>query len=211
MSTAVAHQFDDAAQQRQSATLAMWVFLATEVLFFGGMFLGYFAYRVLHPQAFEAASNHTILLAGGVNTAVLLISSFCMALAVRAAELEQRWKTCGYLLVTFALGAGFLVIKGFEYAHEIHEGLLPGAHFHIEGVDRHAGEMFFYLYFLMTGVHAVHVTIGLGLILVFAVRALLTMHVERFATAVDLLGLYWHFVDLVWVFLFPLFYLVAPR
>jgi cytochrome c oxidase subunit 3 len=209
MNTAVAHQFDDAVQQRETATLAMWVFLATEVLFFGGMFLGYFAYRFLHPHAFEQASNHTILLAGSVNTAVLLISSFFMALAVRAAEMQERWKTCGYLLLTAGLGIGFLVIKGFEYAHEIHEGLLPGAHFHIEGVDRQVGEMFFYLYFLMTGVHALHVTIGICLILLFAARALLTMHVDRLATAVDLLGLYWHFVDIVWVFLFPLIYLAG--
>jgi cytochrome c oxidase subunit 3 len=209
-SPSVAVQFDDAAQQRDTATFGMWIFLATEVLFFGGLFLGYTVYRLAYPQAFQEAGRHTLLLFGTVNTAVLLVSSYCMALAVRSAELEQRWKTCGFLLLTAALAAAFLGIKGVEYAHEIHEGLLPGAHFHIEGVaDRRQAEMFFYLYFVLTGFHALHVTIGLGLIVLFAFRTLGAVNLARFATSVDVLGLYWHFVDLVWIFLFPLIYLLG--
>ncbi len=205
----VAHQFTDAAQQREAATLGMWVFLATEVLFFGALFLGYTVYRLSYPEVFLAASNHTLVFVGAVNTAVLLMSSLSMVLAVRAAEQRRTLATAGLLALTAALGITFLIIKGFEYRHEIHEGLLPGANFRFEGADPHLAQMFFYLYFLMTGVHALHVTIGVGLLGLFAMRALFTSQPERLTTAVDLLGLYWHFVDLIWVFLFPLIYLAG--
>ncbi|MEA3212563.1 MAG: cytochrome c oxidase subunit [Chthoniobacter sp.] len=207
--TSVAHQFNDAGQQRDAATLGMWVFLATEVLFFGGMFLGYTVYRLTYPGVFLAASNHTLVLVGAINTAVLLLSSFSMVLAVRAAEQRRTFSTAGLLTLTAALGAAFLVVKGFEYRHEIHEGVLPGAAFHLAGADPRLAQMFFYLYFLMTGVHALHVAIGVGLLGWFTLRALLTSDPGRLVTAIDLLGLYWHFVDLVWVFLFPLLYLAG--
>ena len=203
-----AHQFDDATQQREAATFGMWVFLATEVLFFGGMFLGYAAYRYAYPAAFAEASRHTLLHFGGTNVAVLLLSSATMAFAVRAAREKQRAALVWLLLTTAALGTVFLVIKGFEYAQEIHEHLLPGSAFHFESPHAAHAEMFFYLYFLMTGVHALHVTIGIILIVVFAIRARWTGSLARLETSVDLLGLYWHFVDIVWVFLFPLIYLV---
>ena len=204
----VAHQFEDATQQRHAATMGMWVFLATEVLFFGGMFLGYTAYRVYYSQAFAEASRHTLVMFGSVNTAVLLISSTIMVFAVKAAKANRRGLLGLLLLATASLGAVFLVIKGVEYTREIHEGLLPGPHFHIDAANPHHAQMFFYLYWLMTGVHALHVGVGVILIGFFALRAWFTNAFENHDTPVDLLGLYWHFVDIVWVFLFPLIYLV---
>jgi cytochrome c oxidase subunit III len=204
----VAHQFDDAAQQREAATIGMWLFIATEILFFGGMFLGYTAYRYAYPQAFAEASRHTLIAFGGTNTAVLLISSTAMAFAVRVARENRRRLLVSLLLLTASLGALFLVIKGFEYAREISEHLLPGSSFHIAAAEPSKAEMFFYIYWLMTGVHALHVTIGVVLITIFAARAWLTDAFANHDTPVELLGLYWHFVDIVWVFLFPLIYLV---
>ena len=204
----VALQFEDAAQQREAATMGMWVFIATEILFFGAMFLGYTAYRYAYPQAFAQASRHTLIAFGGTNAAVLLISSTTMALAVHAASQNRRGRLVSLLLATASLGALFLVIKGFEYAHEIKENLLPGSSFHIVAAEPLKAEMFFYIYWLMTGFHALHVTIGVVLILIFAARACLTNAFVNHDTPVDLLGLCWHFVDIVWVFLFPLHYLV---
>jgi cytochrome c oxidase subunit 3 len=204
----VEHQFDDAEQQRHAATIGMWIFLATEILFFGAMLLGYTVYRLYYPAAFAAASQHTLIAFGATNTAVLLISSTVMAFAVNAASRNRRGLLGLLLLVTAALGATFLVIKGFEYAREIHGGLLPGRNFHIDTADPRHAEMFFYLYWLTTGVHALHVTIGVALITSFAVRAWLFDAFRNHDTPVELLGLYWHFVDIVWVFLFPLLYMI---
>lgn len=204
----VEHQFADAQQQREAATMGMWLFLATEILFFGAMFLGYTAYRIYYPQAFAEASRHTLLVFGGTNTGILLVSSAVMAFAVRAAGQNRRGLLALLLFITASLGALFLVLKGFEYAQEIHEGLFPGRNFHIEAADPRHAEMFYYLYWLMTGVHALHVTIGVILIGFFALRAWLRDAFKNHDTPVELLGLYWHFVDIVWVFLFPLIYLV---
>lgn len=204
----VEHQFDDAAQQREAATMGMWLFIATEILLFGGMLLGYTVYRHAYPQAFAEASRHTLIAFGGTNTAVLLISSTVMAFAVRASRENRRGLLSLLLFVTASLGALFLIIKGFEYAHEIHEHLLPGSTFHIDAADPKHAEMFFYIYWLTTGVHALHVTIGVVLITFFALRAWFTDAFQNHDTPVDLLGIYWHFVDIVWVFLFPLIYLV---
>jgi cytochrome c oxidase subunit 3 len=209
MTSPVAHQFHDASQQRETATLGMWVFLATEVLFFGGMFLGYTVYRSQHPAAFREASAHTLLWIGTGNTAVLLLSSFIMVLGVRAASVGERQIAARFLFMTAGLGVLFLIAKGFEYHHEIEEGLLPGASFHLSGHDPRHAEMFFYLYFLMTGVHALHVLIGVTILGAFALGLRSGRSRSPNATAVDLLGLYWHFVDIVWVFLFPLIYLVG--
>jgi cytochrome c oxidase subunit III len=202
------HQFDDIAQQRHAATLGMWLFLATEVLLFGAMFLGYTVYRICYPQAFAEASCHTLIVYGGVNTAVLLISSAVMAFAVRAASMNRRRLLGLLLLLTASLGGLFLIIKGFEYAREIQEGLFPGRFFHIDVADSAHAEMFFYIYWLMTGVHAFHVTVGVALISAFALRAWLTNSFRNHDTPIELLGLYWHFVDIVWVFLFPLIYMI---
>ncbi|MGI9115433.1 MAG: cytochrome oxidase subunit III [Chthoniobacterales bacterium] len=204
----VEHQFDDAQQQREAATMGMWLFIATEILLFGGMLLGYTAYRYTYPQAFSEASRHTLIAFGATNTAVLLISSTVMAFAVRAAQENRRGLLGLLLLITASLGVLFLVIKGFEYAREIHEHLLPGTGFQIEATDPAHAQMFFYIYWLTTGVHALHVTIGVVLITAFALRAWFIDAFRNHDTPVDLLGLYWHFVDIVWVFLFPLIYLV---
>jgi cytochrome c oxidase subunit 3 len=208
LATPVAHQFDDAEQQREAATMGMWLFLATEILFFGAMFLGYTAYRWSYPSAFAEASRHTLIAFGATNTAVLLISSTVMAFAVRAAARNRRWTVGLLLLFTALLGTIFLIIKGFEYAHEVHERLLPGRGFHIDAADPKHAEMFFYMYWLMTGVHALHVTIGVVLIAFFALRAWFLNAFRNRDTPVELLGLYWHFVDIVWVFLFPLIYMI---
>jgi cytochrome c oxidase subunit 3 len=207
-SPTVPHQFDDAGQEREASTMGMWLFIATEILFFGAMFLGYTVYRCAYPQAFAEASRHTLIVFGGTNAAVLLISSTTMAFAVRAARENRRWLLVSFLLLTASLGCLFLVIKGFEYSKEIGEHLLPDSSFHIEAAQPAKAEMFFYIYWLMTGFHALHVTIGIFLILIFAARASLTNAFTNHDTPVDLLGLYWHFVDIVWVFLFPLLYLV---
>jgi cytochrome c oxidase subunit III len=207
-SPTVPHQFDDAVQEREASTMGMWLFIATEILFFGAMFLGYTVYRCAYPQTFAEASRHTLIVFGGTNAAVLLISSTTMAFAVRAARDNRRWLLVSFLLLTASLGCLFLVIKGFEYSKEIGEHLLPGSSFHIEAAQPAKAEMFFYIYWLMTGFHALHVTIGISLILIFAARASFTNAFTNHDTAVDLLGLYWHFVDIVWVFLFPLLYLV---
>ncbi len=204
----VEHQFDTAEQQREAATVGMWLFIATEILFFGGMFLGYAVYRIHYPQAFAEASRHTLIAFGSVNTAVLLISSTMMAFAVRAARANRRGLLSLLLLFTASLGAAFLVIKGFEYSREVSEHLFPGRNFRIDVSDPQHAEMFFYIYWLMTGVHALHVTIGVVIIALFALRARLFDAFHDHDTPVDLLGLYWHFVDIVWVFLFPLIYLV---
>lgn len=205
----VAHQFDDAAQQRNAATLGMWIFLATEILFFGGMFLAYTVYRYRFPEDFRHASAHTLIWVGTINTAILLLSSFTMVLAVRASELRNRVAAVRLLCATAGLGALFLLIKAFEYRHEIAEGLLPGSLFHFGPADGPAARLFFYIYFLMTGVHALHVAIGVVLLGGFALRAHRTRNLAGMATSIDLLGLYWHFVDVVWVFLFPLIYLIG--
>jgi cytochrome c oxidase subunit 3 len=205
----VAHQFNDAGQQREAATLGMWVFLATEVLFFGAMFLGYTVYRVSYPEAWMEASKHTLVWIGGINTGVLLISSFIMVLGVHAMERGNRYMAKRCLIFTACLGVVFLCLKAFEYRTEIMEGLLPGAHFHIDGGRPPHEEMFFYLYFVLTGVHALHVLIGVVMLSIFAFRLRSRGESPPNATAVDLLGLYWHFVDIVWVFLFPLIYLVG--
>jgi cytochrome c oxidase subunit 3 len=203
----VARQFDDAAQQRTAATMGMWLFIATEILFFGAMFLGYTVYRYAYPQSFAEASRHTLIVFGSTNAAVLLISSTTMAFAVYAARENRRQRLVLFLVLTASLGALFLAIKGFEYSREISEHLLPGSSFHIVAAEPAKAEMFFYIYWLMTGVHALHVTIGIILILIFAARAYFTNAFVSHDTPVDLLGLYWHFVDIVWVFLFPLLYL----
>jgi cytochrome c oxidase subunit 3 len=201
----VAHQFNDAAQQRDAATLGMWVFLATEVLFFGGMFLAYTVYRVSYPEAFVEASRHTLVWIGTINTGVLLVSSYVMVLGVYAAEHGNRVAARRFLYVTAALGVLFLVFKALEYTTEIGEHLLPGASFALGAHE----QMFFYLYFTMTGVHALHVLIGVVMLGIFGIRLRRSAKHPPNATAVDLLGLYWHFVDIVWVFLFPLIYLVG--
>jgi len=204
----VAHQFDDREQQREASTLGMWIFLATEVLFFGGMFMGYIIYRWRYPDAFALASQDMDVLLGTINTAVLLTSSLTMALAVRAAQLGERKGTVQLLVATMVLGIVFLVIKGFEYHHKFVAHHFPGAGFKFDSPLADQAEIYFILYFLLTGVHAVHLIIGVGLIGVVAYMAWRGRFTPDYFAPVEISGLYWHFVDLIWIFLFPLLYLI---
>jgi cytochrome c oxidase subunit 3 len=207
----VAHQFDDAAQQHDTSLLGMWVFLATEIMFFGGLFTGYTVYRVLHPAAFEAASRHLDIVLGACNTGVLLTSSLTMALAVRSAQLGERWRTVAFLIITMLLGIGFLGIKGTEYHQKYVDHLVPGPSFSFPGPQSREAEMFFYLYFVMTGLHAIHMIAGVGVLTVMTIFAGRGRFTAAYYTPLEVAGLYWHFVDIVWIFLFPLLYLVGHR
>lgn len=204
------HHFDDAEQQRSAVTLGMWVFLVTEVMLFGGMFTAYVMYRSLFPGAFAGASNHLDVGLGTFNTAVLICSSLTMALAVHAAQVGRApGRIIAWLVATMMLGGAFLVIKMYEYAHKFHEGLLPGPAFTYTGPDAQQAELFFSIYFAMTGTHAFHMIIGLGVLTWLAVLARRRQFSPAYYTPVELGGLYWHFVDIAWIFLFPLLYLIG--
>ena len=204
---ALAHHFDTIEQQREANLLGMWGFLATEVLFFGGLLTAYMVFRSAFPETFREASTHLDMVRGGINTAILLTSSLTVALAVHAAEHRDRRRLLMLMAATVILGAIFLVIKGTEYWTEYEESLFPGLRFVWEGSDFLRARVFFSLYFITTGLHALHMIIGLSIALVmifFAWRGYYLddpMPVERF-------GLYWHFVDIVWIFVFPLYYLI---
>jgi cytochrome c oxidase subunit 3 len=205
---ALQHQFDTMAQQQESATLGMWIFLVTEIMFFGGLFLAYETYRIWYPQAWAEGSLELDLLLGGINTVVLIGSSLTMALAVRAAQTGFPRATVNFLLATMGLGLTFLVIKAFEYAHKFETGHVPGPNFHFEGPHAEQVEIFLSLYFAMTGLHALHMVIGFGLLSVIAWMAYKRRFTPEWYVPVEMAGLYWHFVDIVWIFLFPLLYLV---
>ena len=281
MSSTLAHQFDDAEQQLEAATLGMWVFLATEVLFFGGMFLGYVVYRTAYPAAFAEGSRQLDMVLGTVNTGILLASSLTMALAVRSVQINRSRTAVLFLVATALLGSAFLGIKFYEYEHKFQEHLVPGRDFNLVNLlegDRnaesavrgtivelgpdHVGinqggklhsyrlgagaqvtingrpatasglspgqavvidaagdtqtlravtnrvELFFSFYFAMTGFHALHMIIGICVVAVIAVLAGRGRFCSEYFTPVEMTGLYWHFVDVVWVFLFPLLYLI---
>jgi cytochrome c oxidase subunit 3 len=206
---ATAHQFDDAVQQHDASGLGMWVFLVTEILFFGGLFTIYTVYRSLYPEAFGHASATLDITLGAINTAVLIGSSLTMALAVHTAQVSRNGRLVAlFLCATIVLGSVFLGLKGVEYAQKFHEHHVPGPSFHYDGPDAQHAELFFCLYFLMTGLHALHMVIGVGLLAVLAVMALRGRFGPSYYTPVELTGLYWHFVDIVWIFLFPLLYLI---
>lgn len=257
-------QFDDLDQQHDASMLAMWAFLATEVLFFGGLIMAYVVYRTIYRETFAEAGHHLNVILGGINTVVLLASSLTMALAVRAAQLKQRMNAVYFLIGTIIFGTGFLVIKGFEYYHEYEENLIPFINFVWE--DHHDDEvaegqhdttsapattsaarstrsdwqdpelrkpssfadptidsdpmgevgsspeqrakLFFVLYFFMTGLHAIHLIIGIVLVGIIAALVATKWFSGFGETPIEVTGLYWHFIDVVWVFLYPLLYLV---
>lgn len=208
---ALGEQFDDLPQQTEAARLGMWLFLATEVLLFGGLFAAYMVYRFAYPQAFAAASRTLSLGFGTVDTVVLLTSSFTMVLAIHAAQTGRRGRCVGLLLATAGLGVAFLGLHGTEYFHDYAEGHFPGPGFRFPGAVASSNhvQIFFLLYFIMTGLHSLHVLIGVSLLAFMAWRAHRGAFSPEYHTPLELSGLYWHFVDLVWVFLFPLLYLVA--
>ena len=206
---ALAHHFDDLEQQKEASTLGMWVFLVTEVLFFGGLFVTYCVYRNWYPGAFAAGSRELSIVLGGVNTAVLITSSLTMALAVHAAQTGERRLLLLFLVSTMVLGAVFLGIKGVEYYDKFAHHHVPGPSFHFEGAYAKQAQIFFSLYFMMTGLHALHMVIGLGIMAVMLIWASRGGITPEYHSPIEISGLYWHFVDIVWIFLFPLLYLIG--
>jgi cytochrome c oxidase subunit 3 len=209
----LAHHFDDLEQQHESANLGTWAFLVSEVMFFGGLFLCYIVYRNLYPDAFHHASEELNWKLGGINTAVLICSSLTMALAIHGAQVGKRNAQLVYLALTVLLGSAFLVIKGFEYAEKFEHHLVPGPTFDVArfgGEGPHA-RIFFSLYFVMTGVHAFHMIVGIGVVMWIARRAARGDFTPEQHNALEMTGLYWHFVDIVWIFLFPMLYLLGSH
>jgi cytochrome c oxidase subunit 3 len=210
----LAHHFDSMAQQQSAAKLGMWLFLVTEILLFGGLFVAYAVYRSLHPEIFHDASHFLNVWLGATNTMVLIGSSLSMALAVRAAQLSRQRALFVNLSITLALAGMFLVIKYFEYTHKFDEGLFPGRWYAPHGAALAAGELpervrtFFSIYYLMTGLHGVHVLLGMVVISWLLWRAARRHFDASYYTPVECTGLYWHLVDLIWIYLFPLFYLI---
>lgn len=206
---ALAHHFDDLAQQRAAASFGMWLFLASEIMFFGGLFTIYAVYRNLNPEVFGHESRHLDIVLGTVNTAVLLTSSLSVAMAVHAAHHNRRKALLLLLGATVALGSAFLVIKGIEYSHKLDDGLFPPtAATHPAEPVVQGSKLFYGLYFAMTGVHALHMAIGIGVMLWLMLLAARAPHVRARATPIENAGLYWHLVDVIWIFLFPLLYLI---
>jgi cytochrome c oxidase subunit 3 len=216
---ALLHHFADAQQQKDAASLGMWLFLVTEIMFFGGMFCAYLVYRTMHFNAFAAASQSIAILPGAINTAVLLVSSVTVVLAVKAAHDGHRKQVMAYMVATILLGLTFLGIKGYEYNDKFREHHVPGSSFsftesfddngkHIP-INPKEAELFFSIYFAMTGMHALHMIIGCGLftgLLIFTWKGHYSPH---YYTPIENAGLYWHLVDIIWIYLFPLLYLIS--
>ncbi len=197
-------QFEALGQQHEADTLGMWVFLGTEILFFGGLIASYLIYRALYAPAFHIGSGHIDIASGSAMTVILLASSFTMALSVHAAENRLRGRLMLCLALTLLLGFVFLGLKGYEYHHLYEERLIPGARFHFEGPYPREVQLFMFYYFALTGLHALHMVIGAVMIMFLLTYAVRDTYKNY---TVEVCGLYWHFVDIVWLFLFPLLYL----
>ena len=207
---ALREQFETAGQQKEVSTLGMWIFLVTEIMFFGGLFLAYAIYRREFAGAFAVASNTLDVVVGAVNTAVLLCSSFTMVLAVRAAQIGSRKALIWFLILTILLGGVFLGVKAYEWNLKFEEHHVPGPSFHLEGTQEQGpAQLFFSLYFTMTGLHALHMLVGEGLMLFLLWQAYAGKYTPEYYTPVDIGGLYWHFVDIIWIYLFALLYLIS--
>jgi cytochrome c oxidase subunit 3 len=219
----LAHHFDTMEQQDHAIRLGMWLFLGTEVLLFAGLFLGYSVYRHFYHDTFKQASQLLNLTMGAVNTVVLISSSFTVAMAYRATRMGRNRTAIGLIVFTVLCALTFLVIKTFEYQHKFHEGMFPGRWFHphpdladpaehIAAVNRFAAmpgaNLFFNIYFLATGLHAFHVIVGMSILIWVLKRMVRGEFTPTYFIAVELGGLYWHLVDLIWIFLFPLLYLI---
>jgi cytochrome c oxidase subunit III len=214
----LSQQFDDVDQRSEASVLGMWVFLATEVMFFGGLLTAYAVYRINAPREVALASKELNVVLGCINTVVLLTSSLTMALAVRASQLRARRELLRWLLLTMVLGTAFLGIKAIEWTADYNEHLIPGLNFQVpeqersrverEGLEPGKMELFFVLYFFMTGLHAIHLIIGIVLVGVMAWLSWRGWFSGGGATQIEVTGLYWHFIDIVWVFLYPLLYLI---
>lgn len=207
--TPVAEQFDDAGQQRATAQFGMWVFLATEVLFFGVLFAGYAICRLRNPEAFLLGSQHTEIAFGAAEACILLVSSATMTFAVNLVAFDERRWVTGLLAVTALLGVAFLVLHGIEYYHEYQEHLMVGVDYAQRGPHARGMELFFFLYYAMTLYHSLHVLVGVGVTTTMAVLAWRRRVRSDYPTPLVVAGLYWHLVDIVWIFLFPLMYLIG--
>lgn len=200
-------------QQFDSATLGMWVFLLTEIMFFGGMFCAYTVYRSMYPAAFASTSQHMNPLWGAINTAVLIVSSLTMALAVRSARLGKQQALQIFLLITIFFGLCFLGVKAIEYHEHWVDMKVPliAGHWNYTEAPQFArqAQIMFCFYFFMTGFHALHMVVGVGLMLTIFTMARKGTFSASYFTPVEISGLYWHFVDIVWIFLFPLLYLIG--
>jgi cytochrome c oxidase subunit III len=205
----VAHHFSDMQQQQDSARLGMWIFLLTELVLFGGLFCVYSIFRVLNPVMFLNAHKALDVQLGTINTVVLITSSLTMALAIRSIQLDNKKQTVILLACTVALAALFLIIKYFEYRHKFHLGQLPGKFYTYKGISGSNPHIFFSIYFAMTGLHGIHVLGGMGAICYMIVRTIKGAFSSAYYTPVEMTGLYWHLVDLIWIFLFPLLYLIG--
>ena len=208
-----AHQFETVEQQREAGHLGMWIFLATEILFFGGMFTAYIVYRTLHLPAFVQGSHELIVKFGAINTAVLICSSLTMALAIRSAQVgKSKGTIIFWLLLTMTLGAAFIGIKlRYEWYRDFVEGLIPGVSWLSGGTHTSGVKMFMCFYFFMTGLHALHMVVGLGILTVLVSMTARNRFSPDYYAPLEISGLYWHFVDIVWIFLFPLLYLIGGR
>ncbi|MDX1618062.1 MAG: cytochrome c oxidase subunit 3 family protein [Balneolaceae bacterium] len=204
----VHHHFVDSEQQFDASKMGMWIFLVTEILFFGGLFAAYIVYRAWYPELFTLASEELNTLWGGVNTLVLIGSSLTVAMAIKSAQLNQIRNIAINLGITIALACIFMVIKYFEYTHKFELGIFPGEFYSYEAIDHPKANIFFSLYYMMTGLHGLHVVVGIGLMTWLLVRSIKGHFDSEYYTPVEITGLYWHLVDIIWIFLFPLFYLI---
>ncbi|HEY4363936.1 MAG TPA: cytochrome c oxidase subunit 3 family protein [Bryobacteraceae bacterium] len=205
------HHFTTMEQQFDTAKIGMWLFLVTEILLFGGLFVGFGMMQARYPREFLEAHEHLTRWQGALNTVVLLFSSFTMVMAVDSAKKNKKDKTVFYLAITIICACIFLVVKYFEYAHKFEEGWLPGRFYHGEHdaiAGSHGYATFFAFYFMMTGLHGFHIVAGIVALLWILFRAKKGEFTSSYYTPVDLVGLYWHIVDLIWIYLFPLYYLI---
>jgi cytochrome c oxidase subunit 3 len=205
----LAHHFSDLEQQNESAKLGMWLFLLTEILLFGGVFVAYTIFRNWNHEMFVNAHKQLDVTMGGVNTLVLIVSSLTMALAIRDMQLGKKKRCLINLAATIGLALVFLVIKYFEYSHKFHLGQLPGKWYTFTGVEGTNPHVFFSIYFLLTGIHAFHILVGISLIGWIFLRTKRDQFSAEYYTPIEMVGLYWHLVDLIWIFLFPLLYLIG--
>ncbi len=206
---AVQQQFDDASQQKEAAMLGMWAFIATEVLFFGVLFAAYVVCRWRFPLAFVEGSAHTDFAMGTTETAILLTSGCLAAIALRQIQLDRARQSAVLLMITSALGMAFLILHGMEYHDEFEEGLIPGIRYTQTGPDARGVELFFSLYYVITGFHSLHVLIGVVVLLVMAIRSWRGAFSSAYYTPIEITGLYWSLVDIVWIFVYPAIYLVG--
>jgi cytochrome c oxidase subunit III len=213
--TPLRHHFENEEQQKEASSLGMWVFLLTEIMFFGGMFMAYLAYRQLYPESFAAASSKLNVTLGAMNTLVLICSSLTMAMGVHSAALGKQKLLVIFLILTLCLGCVFLGIKAIEYTDKFVHHEVPGINFHPEDwpkqVDMSHASLYFALYFGLTGLHASHMVVGVCILLFLIYKANKRAYTAEWHTPVEMFGLYWHFVDIVWIFLFPLLYLIDPH